>query len=148
MTRSFTKHDFVAIVAVLAWIAAIVMMIVNPDTRSRTLAPALLCSVATLIGAVAVSRYWHRRASAPSFGSLVVVPFACALLFVFGPLLWDAVRYDSWYLLTPGYWQQAKGGWAGLFFPLAVFGGICIFPAAAVVVYFQKRKATDMRNAA
>jgi hypothetical protein len=142
MTRSFSKHDFVAIIALLAWAAAIVVMIVNPDTR-RWIPPILLCSVATLFGAVMLSRYWIRRASVPSFGSLAVVPFACALLFMFGTLLWEVVRYDSWYLLTPDYWQQTKRGWATLYLPLGVLAGICVFPAAVVVVYYQKRKKTD-----
>lgn len=95
MTRSFSKHDYVVITAILAWVAAIIVMIVNPDTRSRTLAPALLCSAASLVGAVALSRYWLRRASSPSFGSLIVVPFACALLFMFGSLCWAACRYGE-----------------------------------------------------
>jgi hypothetical protein len=134
---SISKHDYVALVAVVAWVAAIVVMIVNPDTRSRALAPALLCSIATLIGAVLLSGDGIRGDSISSFGILVVVPFTCALLFVFGSHFWDACRYGAWYLFTPSYWQQAKGGLRGLLFSIGVLWGVCIFPATAVVLYFQ-----------
>jgi len=146
MTRSISKHDYVALIAIVVWIAAIVVMIVNPDTRSRVLAPVLFCSVVATIGAVLISRFWIKRESAPSFGSLIVVPFACAFLFVVGPLFWDACLYGAWYLFTPSYWQQAKGGWAGLYFPLVVIGCICIFPTAAVVAYYQGSQETDVRG--
>jgi hypothetical protein len=149
MTRAISKHGYVALVAMLAWCAAIVVTIVNPDLRSRALAPVLFSSVVTTVGAVLLSRFWIKRESAPSFGTLIVVPFACAFLFVFGPLLWDACRYGEWYLLSPSYyWQDAKGGAAQLCLPLAVLGGICIFPAVAVVVYYQGRKKTDVRHVA
>jgi|SRR6266850_2752850 len=146
MTPSFSKHGFVAIIAILAWLAAIVVMSVNADTRSRVLAPVLLCSVATIIGVVLLSRYWIRRESIPSFGSLVVVPFVCAFLFVFGSLFWDACRYGEWYLFTPSYWQQAKGGFRGLLFPFGVLWGVCIFPATAVILYFQRQHDADKPN--
>jgi hypothetical protein len=146
MKRSISKHDYVALIAIVAWVAAIVVMIVNRDTRSRTLAPVLFCSVVTTVGALLLCRYWIRREGVPSFGTLIVVPFICAFLFVLGSLFWDACRYGEWYLFTPSYWQQAKGGWAGLYFPLTIIGGICIFPAAAVVVYYQGRRKTDVRD--
>ena len=146
MTRSLSKHDYVAVVAILAWVAAIVVMIVNADTRSRILAPVLLCSVTTLVGAVVLSRYWIKRESIPSFGSLVVVPFACAFLFLFGSFFWAACRYGEWYLFTPGYWEQAKGGFRGLFFPFGVLWAVSIFPAAAVILYFQRQHDADRPN--
>jgi hypothetical protein len=148
MTRPFSKHDYVAIVAILTWVAAIVVMILNPDTRSRILAPVLLCSVATLVGAVVLSRYRIRRASVPSFGSLVVVPFACAFLFMFGSLFWEACCYGEWYLFTPGYWEQAKGGFRGLLFSFGVLWAVCVFPAAAVILYFQSQHDTNRPNVA
>jgi hypothetical protein len=143
MTRSFSKHDYVAVVAILVWAAAIVVMIMNPDARSRMLAPAFLCSVATLVGAVVLSRYWIRRGSVPSFGSLVAVPFACAFLFVFGSFFWAACRYGEWSLFTPGYWEQAKGGFQGLLFPFGVLLAVSIFPTAAVILSFQRQHDAD-----
>jgi hypothetical protein len=144
MTRSLSKHGYAAVVAILAWVAAIVVMIANPDTRSRILAPVLLCSVATLVGAVVLSRYWIKRGRVPSFGSLVIVPFACAFVFVFGSFLWAACRYGEWYLLTPGYWEQAKGGFRGLLFPFGVLWAVSMFPAAAVILYFQRQHEADI----
>jgi hypothetical protein len=146
MKRSLSKHDYVAIIAILAWVAVIVVMILNRDTRSAVV-PVLLCSVATMVGAVLLSRYWIKRESVPSFGSLIVVPLACAFLFVFGSLFWEACRYDEWYLFTPSYWQQAKGGFRGLIFPFGVLWGVCIFPATAIILYFQRYHDADKPKA-
>jgi hypothetical protein len=147
MTRSLSKYDYVAVVAMLGWVAAFVVMIANPDTRSRILAPALLCSFASVIGAVVLSRYWIKRNRVPSFGSLIVIPFACAVLLMFGSFLWAACRYGEWYLFTPSYWEQAKGGFRGLLFPFAVLWGTSLFPAATVILYVQRQHYADKPNA-
>src|SRR6266576_3543421 len=147
MKRSLSKHDYVAIIAILAWLAAIVVMSVNPDTRSRALAPVLLCSVVTIVGLVLLSRYSIKRESVPSFGSLIVVTFACAFLFVVGSPFWDACRYGEWYLFTPSHWQQAKGGFRGLIFSFGVLWGVCIFPATTVILYFQRQHDADKPTA-
>lgn len=143
MRRSLSKHGYVAGVAILTWVAAIVVTSLNPDIRSRMLAPVLICSVAALLGAVGLSRYWIRLGSVPPFGSLVGVPFACASLLVFGTFLWAACRYGQWYLFTPSYWEEAKGGFRALLFPFGVFWAVSTFPAAAVILYFQRQRGAD-----
>ncbi len=144
--RSLSKDGYVAVVAIIAWIVAIIVMVVNPDTRSRILAPALLCSVATVVGTVGISRFWIKHKSLPSFGSLIVIPFSCAFLFVFGSFFWAACRYGEWYLFTPGYWEQAKGGLRDLLFPLGVLWAVSIFPAVTVILCFQRQHNADRPN--
>lgn len=143
MRRSPSKHDYVAGVAILAWVAAIVVTSLNPDSRSRMLAPVLICSVAALLAAVGLSRFWIKLDIVPSFGSLAGVPLACASLLILGTFLWAGFRYGEWYLFTPGYWKQAKGGFRGLLFPFGVLWAVSTFPVAAVILYFQRQRGAD-----
>jgi len=113
-------------------------MFVNREFWLQAIPFILLASVATMIGTVFLSRYWIMRKSVPSYGCVFVVPFACACLLTFGLLFIDACRYGEWYLFTLGYWEQAKGGFFDLIFPFVVIWFVCSFPAAAIVIYFQK----------
>ena len=148
MTPSSSKHGFVALIALSIWVAAIITAILNRANLFWALPQILLGSVATTVGTVLLSRYWIRRGRHPSYGTLLAVPLLCACLLRVGPMFWYACRYGAWYYFTPGFWQQTKGGWSALYYPLAVIGGICILPAAAVVVYHQGRQKIDVRNAA
>ena len=147
MTPS-SKHGLVALIALSIWVAAIITAVLNRANLFWALPQILLGSVATTVATVALSRYWMRRGRHPSYGTLLAVPLLCTCLLWVGPMFWDACRYGAWYYFTPGYWQQTKGGWSALYFPLAVIGGICILPAAAVVVYHQGRQKTDVQDAA
>ena len=122
----------------LVWVALIIAMIVNREFWSEALPFVLLSSVATMVGTVLLSRYWIRHKSVPSYGSILAVPFVCACLLWVGSLFGEACRYDEWYLFTLSYWDQAKGGFADLIIPFGVYWFVCLFPATAIVIYFQK----------
>jgi hypothetical protein len=131
-------HMVAAVIALLAWVALILTMIVNRAFWLEFLPFVLLASVATMVGTVLLSRYWIRRRSIPSYGSIFLVPFLSACLLCIGSLFWEACRYGDWYIFTLSYWEQAKGGFAELIIPFVVFWFVCLFPAAAIVIYFQK----------
>jgi len=147
MKRSASIHAFVALAALLAWLAAVVTLILN-RRDSWALIPVLLGSLVTIVGTLLVCRFWIRRKRIPSYGTLFGVPLACACLLCVGPILWEACCYGAWYLLTPGYWQQAKGGFASLYLPIMLIGATSVLPAAAIVVYYQGRLKKDAPNVA
>ena len=138
MKRASTIHKFAALAAFLVWVALIGAMIVNREFWAEVIPYVLLVSVATMVGTVLLSRYWIRHSSAPSYGSIFVFPTVCAFLLCFGSLFLEACRYGDWYLFIYGYWEQAKGGFAALILRLAIFWFVGLFPAASVVIYFQK----------
>jgi hypothetical protein len=135
-----TIHMLAAIVVGLVWAALIGAMIFNREVWARSLPYVLFASIATMVGTVLLSRYWIRRKSAPSYGSIFVFPSVCVFLLFFGTLFWDGCRYGDWSGFTLSYWEQAKGGFAALI-PVAAFWFVCLFPAAAIVIYFQKPHA-------
>lgn len=137
MNRAFFKCGFVAVLALLVWIAAVIVMMGNHDTWAGFLSHVLVSSAVTAIGMILLSRHWVKRKSIPSYGSLFAVPSACAFLFCFGSLACEACRYGEWYLLTPGYWAQAKGGYMDLILSFGVMWAFCMFPATAVMLYFR-----------
>jgi len=148
MKRSLAIHKLAALAVLLVWVAAIVAMTANWEFWSGALPFDLLCSVATMTGTVLLSRYWIRHNSVPSYGSIVAVPFACAFLLCFGGLFYDACRYGEWDVFTLSYWEQAKGGFASLIIPVAAFWFVCLFPAAAIVIYFQKSHDSEQTHVA
>jgi len=138
MKRSSTIHRVAALAVFLVWVALIGAMIVNREFWAEALPYVLLVSVATMIGTVLLSRYWISHKSAPSYGSIFLCPSVCTFLLCFGALFYDACRNGEWYVFTWSYWEQAKGGFAALIIPFAAFWFVCLFPAASVVIYFQK----------
>jgi hypothetical protein len=138
MKRASTVHKLAALTAFLVWVAMIGAMIVNREFWAEGLPYVLGASVATMVGTALLSRYWIRQKSVPSYGSIFVFPFVCAFLVCFGTLFWDACRYGEWYVFTLSYWEQAKGGFSGLIIPFGAFWFVCLFPASAIVIYFQK----------
>src|SRR5690348_954909 len=138
MKRAATIHKLIALAAFLVWVAMIGAMIVNREFWAEALPYVLGVSVATMVGTALLSRYWLRHKSAPSYGSIFVFPTVCTFLLCFGALFWDACRNGEWYVFTFSYWEQAKGGFAALVIPFAAFWFVCLFPAASVVIYFQK----------
>jgi hypothetical protein len=138
MKRVSTIHKLAALAVFLVWVAMIGTMIVNREFWGDALPYILLVSVATMVGTVLLSRYWIRHKSAPSYGSIFVFPSVCAFLLVFGSLFLDACRYGEWYVFAISYWEQAKGGFFDLIFPLAAIWFVCLFPSASIVIYFQK----------
>jgi hypothetical protein len=138
MKRASIIHKFAALAAFLVWVALIGAMIVNRGVWADILPFALLVSVATMVGTVLLSRYWIRHSSAPSYGSIFVFPTVCAFLLCFGLLFFEACRNGDWNVFTYGYWEQTKGGLAALIIPIAIFWFVGMFPAASVVIYFQK----------
>ena len=138
MKRASTIHKLAALAVLLVWGAMIGAMIVNREFWAEALPYILSVSVATIVGTALLSLYWIRHNSAPSYGSIFVFPSICVFLLFFGALFWDACRYGSWYEFTFSYWEQVKGGFASLIIPVAAFWFVCLFPAAAVVIYFQK----------
>jgi hypothetical protein len=147
MKRSASMHAFVALAALLAWLAAIVTVILN-RRDSWALVPVLFGSLATIVGTLLVCRFWIRRKRTPSYGTLFGIPLGCACLVWVGPLFWEACRYGAWYLFTPGYWQQAKGGFTGLYFPIVLIGATSALAAAAIVVFYQGSLKKDAPHAA
>lgn len=136
--RSFVIHNLAALTVFLVWVAAIVAMVVNREFWAEALPYILTVSAASMAGTVLLCRYWIKRNSVPSYGSILSVPLVCAFLLYFGGFFLEACRYNEWYLFTLGYWEQAKGGFAGLIFPFVIVWLVCLFPAAAIVIYFQK----------
>jgi hypothetical protein len=134
MKRSSTVHKFTALAVFLVWVAMIGAMIVNREFWAGAIPYVLLVSVATMVGTALLSRFWIRRKSVPSYGSIFVFPSVCVLLLFFGTLLWDF----GWDVFTLSYWEQAKGGFSSFIVPVATFWFVCLFPAAAIVIYFQK----------
>jgi len=129
-------HDCVALAALFVWVAAIVTLMSNRTNLSWALRPVLFGSFATMTGTVLFSRFLIRHNRIPSYGTLFGIPLACACLLWMGPILVNG----SWYLFTPGYWKQAKGGFSGLYVPIGLVDAGCILPAAAVVLYYQGRR--------
>lgn len=125
---------------VLVWVAALAMMIWNWQFWSEGFFLILAASSVTLAGTVALSRYWIRHKSRPSFGSIVTPPLVCACLLIFGTLFYSACRDGDWDTFTLSYWAHTKGGFTELLFPLIIVWLVCLFPAAAVVIYFQRDK--------
>jgi len=138
MKRASTVHKLAALGVFLVWVALIVAMMVNRAFWGGALLYVLLVSVATMVGTTLLSRYWISHNSVPSYGSIFVFPSVCTFLLCFGVLFYDACRYNEWYVFTWSYWEQAKGGFAALIIPFAVFWFVCLFPATSVVIYFQK----------
>ena len=110
--------------------------------------PVLLSSFATLVLTVLLCRVLTKRKRVPSYGTLVGVPLTCACLVWIVPIFVDAWCYHEWYLLTPGYWQQSRAGFAGLYVPIGIIWATSILPAAAIVFYFQGRRKTDAPDVA
>jgi len=133
-----TVHIVAAVTSFLVWGALIVTMVVNREFWLEMLPYVLFCSVATMVGTVLLARYWYRHKSIPSYGSIFAVPFVCACLSSVVLLFCEAWHYGEWYLFTLSYWNQAKGGYGDLIIPFVVFWFVCLFPAAAIVIYFQK----------
>ncbi len=133
-----TIHKVAAAAVFLVWVAMIGTMVFNREFWGEALPYILLVSVATIVGTVLLSRYWIRRNSAPSYGSIFVPPSICVFLFFFISLFVGACRYGEWDVFTPSYWAQAKGGYFELILPFGAFWFVCLFPAAGVVIYFQK----------
>jgi hypothetical protein len=131
-------HMVAALTSLLVWCALIVTMIVNHEFWLWLLPSVLLASVSTMLGTVLLSRHWIRHKSVPSYGSIFLVPFVCACLSSFVLLFSEACRYGEWYLFTFSYWNQAKGGYGDLIISFVVFWFVCLFLAAAIVIYFQK----------
>jgi hypothetical protein len=138
MKRASTIHKLAAIAVFLVWVAMIGAMIVNREFWAAALPYVLWASVATMVGTALLSRYWIRHKSVPSYGSIFVFPFVCAFLLCFGDLFCGACLYGEWYVFTLSYWEQAKGGFGDLILPFAAFWFVCLFPATAIVIYFQK----------
>jgi hypothetical protein len=148
MKRSFIIHKLAAYAVFLVWVALIIAMVVNRKFWSEALPFVLICSFATMVGTVLLSRYWIRHNSLPSYGSIAAVPFVCACLSCIGSLFCEACRYGDWYIFTPSYWNQAKGGYADLIILFLVFWFVCLFPATAIVIYFQKPDDSKKTRAA
>jgi hypothetical protein len=148
MKRSSIIHKIAAIAVFLIWVAMIVAMIVNREFWGEAIPFVVLISLGTMVGTAFLSRFWIRRKSVPSYGTIFVFPFTFAFLLCFGGLFWDACRNGEWYVFTLSYWEQAKGGFFDLLYPLLAFGFVCLFPAAAVVIYFQGpcNSTQDLQN--
>ena len=137
MKRASRIHKLAALAVFLVWAAVIGAMNVNPGFWAEALPYVLAASVTTMAGTALLSRYWIRRKTVPSYGSIFVFPFVCAFLLCFGDFFLRACRDGEWYVFTLSYWEQAKGGLACLIIPFAVFWFVCLFPAVAVVIHFQ-----------
>jgi hypothetical protein len=127
----------------IVWVAMIGAMIVNREFWAEALPYILGVSVATMVGTLLLSRYWIRHKSIPSYGSIFVAPSVCTFLLFVGIFLIGAIHSGEWYVFTLSYWEQAKGGFASLFIPIIGFWFVCLFPATAIVIYFQKPHDTE-----
>ena len=134
MKRASTIHKLAALAVFLVWVAMIGAMIVNREVWAEALPFVLSVSVATMVGTALLSRFWIRRSSVPSYGSIFVFPSVCVFLLFSADLLWN----HGWHVFTLSYWQQPKGGFASFIIEVAAFWFVCFFPAAAIVIYFQK----------
>jgi len=148
MKSSSTVHKLTALAVFLVWVAMIVAMVVNREFWAEALPYVLVLSVTTMVGTALLSRFWIRRKSVPSYGSIFVFPSVCVFLLFFGTLLWDR----GWDVFTLSYWEQpTKGGgsaFAAFIMPVAAFWFVCLFPAAAIVIYFQKPHDSEQTHAA
>jgi hypothetical protein len=148
MKRSSTLHKFTALAVFLVWVAMIVAMIVNREFWAEALPYVLVLSVATMVGTALLSRFWIRRKSVPSYGSIFVFPSVCVFLLFFGTLLWGG----GWKVFTLSYWEQpTKGGgteFADFIIEVAPFWFVCLFPAAAIVIYFQRPHDSEQTHVA
>ena|ERR1035438_4735359 len=147
MNRSFSIHGLVALAALVAWVTAIVTLIVNRD-NNWAFYPVLLCSIATIVGTLLLCRFLIKRKRVPSYGTLFGVPLTCACLLWIGPYFLEACLHNAWYLFTPDFWRHGRGGFADLYYPIGIIWATCILPAAAIVVYCQGRCKTDASGVA
>lgn len=131
-------HIIAAVTAFLVWVALILTMIVNQAFWLDALPYILVASGITMVGTVVLSRYWLRRKSVPSYGSIFLFPSLVAGLLCIGALFLGACVDGNLDVFTLSYWEQAKGGFAELLIPFAIFWFVCLFPAAGIVIYFQK----------
>jgi hypothetical protein len=138
MNRSFVIHKFAAVLVFFVWVAAIIAMIINREFWGGALPYVLLVSIATMAGTVLHSRYRIRHNSRPSYGSIISVPFMCNFVFFLGILLWGAWRNNEWDVFTLEYWRHTKGGIDDLIASFLILWFVCLFPATAIVIYFQK----------
>ncbi|HEY1663763.1 MAG TPA: hypothetical protein VGI03_15205 [Verrucomicrobiae bacterium] len=138
MKSASTIHNLAALAIFLVWVALIGAMIVNREFWAGALPYVLSVSFATMVGTVLLSRYWIRHKRAPSYGSIFMFPSLCVFLLFWGALFWDACRNGEWDVFSWSYWEQSKGGFAGLIIPIATFWFVSLFPATAIVIYFQK----------
>ena len=144
MKRSSTVHKFTAIAVFLVWVAMIVAMIVNREFWADALPFVLLVSVATMVGTALLSRFWIRRKSVPSYGSIFVFPSVCVFLLFSADLLWN----EGWHVFTLSFWEQPKGGFVNFIIEVAHFWFVCLFPAAAIVIYFQRPHDSEQTHVA
>jgi hypothetical protein len=145
MKRASTTHKLAALAVFLVWVAMIGAMIVNREFWAEALPYVLVLSIATMVGTALLSRFWIRRKSVPSYGSIFVFPSVCVFLLFFGTLLWDG----GWDVFTLSYWERpTKGGFADFIIPVAVFWFVCLFPATAIVIYFQKPHDSEQTHVA
>lgn len=142
MKRSFSIHGSVALAVLLAWVAAIVTLIVNRD-NNWALYPVLLCSIATIVGTPLLCRFLVKRKRDPSYGTIFGAPLTCACLLWIGPYFLEACLHNAWYLFTPDYWRHVRDGFASLYHPIGIIWAACFLLAAAIVVYYQGRRKTD-----
>ena len=143
MKQPLVIHKIAALVVLLLWILAIAAMIWNWKFWQEGVYFILGASIATMFGTVALSRYLIRHRKTPSYGSIFLPPFACVFFLVFGGLFFE----DGWAVFTLSYWTDVKGGPLDLIIPLAAMWFVCLLPAAAVVIYFQKPKVEHAPSA-
>jgi hypothetical protein len=135
MKRSSVIHKLAALAVFLAWVALMIAMIVNEEFWAHSLPYIVLASVGTMVGTVFLSRYWIKRNSVPSYGSIFVFPFVCAFLLLLRVVIWDACSYSGWDVFTSNYWDWERSDW--LMISFGVLWIVCLFPAAAIVIYFR-----------
>jgi hypothetical protein len=147
MKRSSTIHKLAALGVFLAWVALMIAMMVNEEFWAHGLPYIFLVSVATMVGTVFLSRYWIKRRSVPSYGSIFVFPFVCAFLLLLGTLVWDACSYSGWDVFTSSYWEGVRDDFGWLMISFGVLWLVCLFPAAAIVIYFQRPHGSEWAQA-
>ena len=144
MKLESTVHKIAAVVVFLVWVVMFGAMVFNREFWGAALPYILLVSVATIVGTVLLSRYWIRRNQAPSYGSIFVFPSICVFLLISIGLFVDACIHSNWDAFTLKYWTEAKGGVSTWLIPISSIWFVCLFPAAAVVIYFQKSHDSDL----
>ena len=139
------SYEIVTGTIALALLAIIVTVKFIQGGRDAKVVPFLLLITSmTVLVTFLLCSFRVARKKPVSYGTMLVGSFGSTFLVFVCGLFYS----DGWSIFTAYYWHDTKGGLFGLLFCATLVGCICLLPAFAIVVYYQKRIKTGEKDEA
>ena len=95
--------------------------------------------LATFVVAVLLCRYRAARHKRISWGTVLSSSVVANVSIFLGMAIYE----EGWHIFSREAWTGGKGGLPGALFVLTLIIIICLLPALAVAIYYQKRSKSD-----